>query len=74
MPFADSCALFKEPRDSFSLEFQTRPQASRGKLTDFPHTPAGFTARPLMDMDFVISCSLVRLGLPLVIQFLSVRS
>ena len=39
-------------------------QISRGKPRGLPRTPAGFTARPLMDMDFATSCPLVRPTLP----------
>src|SRR4051794_1254615 len=73
MPSADSCAPVRSPCGSLSSTIGTRrrpPQVSSIAFT--AHLP-DLQPWPLMDMDFAISCPLVRTGLPH-IRFLFVRS
>ena len=62
MPSADFCAAVRGPCGSLSSSHRDTAQTSRGKFDRLPRTPAGSTARPLMDMDFAVSGPLVRPG------------
>src|SRR3954452_9557236 len=73
MPSADSCVAVGSPCGFPSSEIETQrrpPQVS--SIAFAAHLP-DLPLRPLMDMDFAISCPLVRTGLPH-IRFLFVRS
>ena len=59
MPDADFCPAVRLPLDSLSRRSDTG-QISRGKLSRLPCTIAESTLRTLMDMDFAVSCPLVR--------------
>jgi len=71
--FADSCASIEKPCSSFSPDSGTQflpPEVNSTSLT--AHLP-NIQIRPLMDMDFAISCPLIRSRL-LNIRFLFVSS
>jgi hypothetical protein len=59
MPSADFCSAVRPPFDSLSPLTDTE-QISWGKLSRLPCTVAESTLRTLMDMDFAVSCPLVR--------------
>src|ERR1700686_5316461 len=59
MPSADFCPAVRPPCDSLSPLTDTE-QISWGKLSRLPCTVAESTLRTLMDMDFAVSCPLVR--------------
>src|SRR3954447_24070616 len=59
MPSADFCSAVRPPFDSLSPLTDTK-QISWGKLSRLPCTVAESTLRTLMDMDFAVSCPLVR--------------
>src|SRR2546427_2779579 len=59
MPYADFCPVVRLPYDILSRRSDTE-QISWGKLSRLPCTIAGSTLRTLMDMDFAVSCPLVR--------------
>jgi hypothetical protein len=59
MPSADFCSAVRPPFDSLSPIPDTK-QISWGKLGRLPCTVAESTLRTLMDMDFAVSCPLVR--------------
>ena len=62
MPSADFCAAVRAPCGSLSPPSFPEGHSTDllGKPRSLPRAPAGFTARPLMDMDFATSCPLVR--------------
>ena len=59
MPYADFCSAVRSPFGSLSRRSDTE-QISWGKLSRLPCTIAESTLRTLMDMDFAVSCPLVR--------------
>src|SRR5579864_233472 len=59
MPSADFCSAIRPPFDRLSPLTDTK-QISWGKLSRLPCTAAESTLRTLMDMDFAVSCPLVR--------------
>lgn len=65
MPSADFCAAIRSPHGSLSPESRTRRRPPEVSSTAFPAPLPGLQPWPLMDMDFAISCPLVRPRLPL---------
>jgi hypothetical protein len=59
MPDADFCSAVRLPFGSLSRTGDTK-QISWGKLSRFPCTIAESTLRTLMEVDFAVSCPLVR--------------
>ncbi len=72
MPSADSCTAIWVPYGSLSPVSETRCRPPGVSSTAFTAHLPDLQPRPLMDMDFAISCPLVRSRLPL-IRFLFVR-
>ena len=73
MPSADFCCEINAPYDAFSRESATRNRSPEVSSTAFRAQPPNLQPVPLMDMDFVVSCQLVRHRMPL-IRFLSIGS
>jgi len=59
MPYADFCPAVRLPYDILSRRSDAE-QISWGKLNRLPCTVAGSMLRTLTDMDFAVSCPLVR--------------
>jgi hypothetical protein len=64
MPSADFCAAVRPPCDDLSPEAGTQRRSPEVRSTAFTARPPDLPPRPLMTMDFAISCSLVRPGRP----------
>src|SRR4029077_13862229 len=64
MPSADFCAAIRSPYDDLSLESGTQRRSPEVRSTAFAARPPDLPPRPLMAVDFAISCSLVRTGRP----------
>jgi hypothetical protein len=73
MPSADSCTAVGSPRGSPSSEIGTRRRPPQVNSIAFAAPLPDLQPWPLMDMDFAVSCPLVRPGMPR-IRFLFVRS
>jgi hypothetical protein len=73
MPSADFCCEIKTPFDAFSHEFVTHSRSPEVSSTAFRTQPPNLQPAPLMDMDFAVSCQLVRHRMPL-IRFLYIGS
>ena len=59
MPYADFRSAVRRPYDHLSRRSDAE-QISWGKLNRLPCTPPNLRFAPLMDMDFAVSCPLVR--------------
>src|SRR5713226_5783249 len=64
MPSADFCAAVRSPYDGLSPQTGTQRRPPEVKPTAFAARPPDLPPRPLMTVDFAISCSLVRPGRP----------
>jgi hypothetical protein len=64
MPSADFCVAIRSPYDDLSLESGTQRRPPEVRSTAFAARPPDLPPRPLMTMDFAITCSLVRPGRP----------
>src|SRR5208337_2946432 len=64
MPSADFCAAVRVPCGILSLKSKTQCRPPEVRPTAFTARPPDLPPRPLMTMDFAISCSLVRPGRP----------
>ena len=64
MPSADFCAAVRSPRDDLSLVAKTQRRPPEVRPTAFAAHPPDLPPRPLMVMDFALSCALVRPGRP----------
>jgi hypothetical protein len=64
MPSADFCAAVRSPYDGLSPQVGTQRRPPEVRSTAFAARPPDLPPRPLMTMDFAISCSLVRPGRP----------
>src|SRR5271165_3224260 len=64
MPSADFCAAVRSPCDDLSLDIETRRRPPEVRPTAFAACPPDLPPRPLMTVDFAISCLLVRPGRP----------
>jgi len=73
MPSADFSMAVRQTHDCLSPDSGTPSRSPEVSLTTFTAHPPNLQLRSLMDMDFVVSCQLVRPELPH-IRFLSVRS
>jgi hypothetical protein len=73
MPSADFCCEIKAPCDAFSHESATRNRSPEVSSTAFSAQPPDLQPVPLMDMDFAVTCPLVRHRMPL-IRFLYIGS
>lgn len=73
MPSADFCIAFGPPHSFPSLVSKTACRPPGVSSTTFSTRPPDLQRHPLMTMDFVIICSLVRVQLPC-IRFLFVGS
>src|SRR5688572_16562119 len=73
MPSADFCVAIGSPHGLPSPKFGTRRRSPQVSLIAFPAHPPDLQPWPLMEMDFAISCPLVRPRMPH-IRFLFVRS
>ncbi len=60
MPSADFCAGVRVPRGPLSLVAETRRRPPEVSSTAFAAHPPDLQHGPLMDMDFAVSCPLVR--------------
>ena len=73
MPSADFCHAVKAPYDAFSHEFEAHGRSPAIRVTAFNAQPPNLPPAPLMDVDFAVSCQLVRRRRPH-IRFLSIGS
>ena len=73
MPSADFCAAIRLPLGSLSLKSETRRRPPEVSSTAFRAQPPDLQPAPLMDMDFAVTCPLVRRRMP-PIRFLSIGS
>jgi hypothetical protein len=73
MPSADFCCEIKTPYDAFTHDFATRNRSPEVSSTAFRTQPPDLQPVPLMDMDFAVTCTLVRHRMPH-IRFLSIGS
>jgi hypothetical protein len=64
MPSADFCAAVRSPYDDLSLVAETQRRAPEVRSTAFAARPPDLPPRPLMTLDFAITCPLVRPGRP----------
>ena len=64
MPSADFCAAVRSPHGSLSSEIGTRRRPPQVSSIAFPAPLPDLQPWPLMDMDFAISCPLVRPRMP----------
>ena len=64
MPSADFCAAVRTPYDDLSLVTETQHRPPEVRPTAFTARPPDLPPRPLMTVDFAITCSLVRPGRP----------
>ena len=64
MPSADFCAAVRSPCDGLSPQTGTQHRPPEVRPTAFAARPPDLPPRPLMTVDFAISCSPVRLGRP----------
>ena len=64
MPSADFCVAVRSPYDDLSLESGTQRRPPEVRSTAFAARPPDLPPRPLMTVDFAITCSLVRPGRP----------
>src|SRR5262249_52796451 len=64
MPSADFCAAIRSPHDDLSLESGTQRRSPEVSATAFASRPPDLPPRPLMTVDFAVTCSLVRPGRP----------
>jgi hypothetical protein len=64
MPSADFCAAVRAPRGGLSPIVETRRRPPEVRSTAFTARPPDLPPRPLMTVDFAITCSLVRPGRP----------
>src|ERR1043166_352828 len=64
MPSADFCAAVRSPCGNLSLVTETQRRPPEVRPTAFTARPPDLPPRPLMTVDFAISCSLVRPGRP----------
>src|SRR5215471_9213419 len=64
MPPADFCAAVRSPYGNLSLVAETQCRPPEVRSTAFTARPPDLPPRPLMTVDFAISCSLVRPGRP----------
>jgi hypothetical protein len=64
MPSADFCAVVRPPRGDLSPIIETQRRPPEVRPTAFAARPPDLPPRPLMTVDFAISCSLVRSGRP----------
>src|SRR5499427_4118434 len=64
MPSADFCVAVRSPYDDFSPVSGTQRRSPEVRPTAFAARPPDLPPRPLMTVDFAISCSLVRPGRP----------
>jgi hypothetical protein len=64
MPSADFCAAVRPPCDDLSPVAETQRRPPEVRPTAFTARPPDLPPRPLMTVDFAISCSLVRSGRP----------
>jgi hypothetical protein len=64
MPSADFCAAVRSPYDSLSLAAETPRRPPEVRPTAFTARSPDLPPRPLMTVDFAITCSLVRPGRP----------
>ena len=64
MPSADFCAAVRPPCDDLSPVAGTQRRPPEVRPTAFAARPPDLPPRPLMTVDFAISCSLVRPGRP----------
>ena len=63
-PSADFCAAVRSPCDNLSPVAETQHRSPEVRSTAFAARPPNLPPRPLMAVDFAISCSLVRPGRP----------
>src|SRR5665213_427145 len=63
-PSADFCAAVRSPYDGLSPQTGTQRRPPEVRPTAFAAPPPDLPPRPLMTVDFAISCSLVRPGRP----------
>jgi hypothetical protein len=63
-PSADFCAAVRPPYDGLSLVTETQRRSPEVRSTAFTARPPDLPPRPLMTVDFAITCSLVRPGRP----------
>jgi hypothetical protein len=73
MPSADFCCEIKAPCGTFSHDSATHSRSPEVSSTAFRTQPPDLQPVPLMDMDFVVICQLVRHRMPL-IRFLYIGS
>ena len=73
MPSADFCGAIRNDLSSLSLESKTRRRSPEVSSTAFRTQPPNLQPVPLMEMDFVVTCQLVRHRMPL-IRFLYIGS
>jgi hypothetical protein len=64
MPSADFCVAVRSPGDNLSLVAETQHRSPEVRPTAFAARPPDLPPRPLMVVDFAITCSLVRPGRP----------
>jgi hypothetical protein len=64
MPSADFCVAVRSPCDDLSPESGTQRRSPEVRSTAFAARPPDLPPRPLMTVDFAITCSLVRPGRP----------
>ena len=64
MPSADSCVAVRPPCGDLSPESGTQRRPPEVRPTAFAARPPDLPPRPLMTVDFAITCSLVRPGRP----------
>ncbi|MGY3136671.1 hypothetical protein ACVWZM_007353 [Bradyrhizobium sp. USDA 4501] len=64
MPSADFCTAVRSPYDDLSLVAETQRRSPEVRSTAFAARPPDLPPRPLMTVDFAITCSLVRPGRP----------
>src|SRR5229473_273324 len=72
MPSADFCTAVRSPYDDLSLVAETQRRSPEVRPTAFTARPPNLPPRPLMTVDFAITCSLVRPGRPRYPVFLSI--
>ena len=73
MPSADFCCEVKAPCDALSHDSATHSRSPEVSSTAFRTQPPDLQPVPLMDMDFVVNCQLVRHRMPQ-IRFLYIGS
>src|ERR1017187_9695469 len=73
MPSADFCYEVKAPCDAFSHVSATHSRSPEVSSTAFRTQPPDLQPVPLMDMDFTVTCPLVRHRMPQ-IRFLYIGS